>query len=227
MKRAVALALAGALLLALTAASIISIYSAIGRTQSPSAQTAPDRILLVPLVASDGLGEAPEDLLLAALAMDLAQTFKIDIELGAPLALSMLTRAKVGVGIRADAALDELAHAYHRSGHLLLIGVAGAELCERGKDIFGYSQHGGNACIVSIAKPAAGASPEQVRTRLLKATLHQIGHVFGLMHSTDPQSVMYDAKDAAALDRTREIFSEDELEALRRHPRLQGRLRQG
>jgi predicted Zn-dependent protease len=226
-KRVVAFALVGALLIALAAVSVISLVTLINRTPSPSAQSAAGGILLVPLAAPEGLGEAPEDLLLAALATDLTQTFAAEVEQGAALPLSNLARAKGGEGIRADAALDELAHAYHRSGHLLLIGVTGAELSERGEDIFGYSQHGGNACIVSIAKLAAGASPEQVRTRLLKATLHQIGHVFGLMHSTDPQSVMYDAKDAAALDATRASYSEEELEALRRHPRLEGRLKQG
>ena len=227
MRRVVVYSLAAALLLALTAVSVISIYAAISRTQGLSTRETQKGILLVPLAAPEGLGEAPEDLLLAALATDLAQTFSAEVELGAALPLSNLARAKGGAGVRADAALDELAHTYYRSGHLLLVGVTAAKLSARGEDVVGYSQHGGNACVVGTTGLVAGVSPEQVRQRLLKAALHQIGHTFGLTHSSDPQSVMFDAKDATALDATSSGFSDDELAALRRHPRLERWLRQG
>lgn len=226
MKRTIAVALAAALFLALAAVSVISIYSAISRTRGLSTRETQKGILLTPLTAPGGLGEAPEDLLLAALAEDLSEVFTVEIAQGAPLPLSRMARAKKGDSLRADASLDELARAYHRSGHLLLVGVTAAELSARGEDVVGYSQLGGNACIVSTARLAEGASPELLRQRLFKAALHQSGHTFGLTHSSDPQSVMYDAQNLAALDRTRGGFSDDELEELRRHPRLQGRLKQ-
>ena len=127
-----------------------------------------------------------------------------------------------GSSLRADTALDDLSHAYHRSGHLLLVGVTTAPLSVRGEEVFGNSQVGGNACIVSVSK--LDSESVQLRLRLLKLALHQTGHTFGLAHSDDPQSVMFDAKDVAALDATRSSYSEEELATLMRKPPLEGQL---
>jgi len=223
MNRAAAFSLAGALLLALTGASIVSLLPHIRQTPQPPALSLADEILLVPLVLPEGSGQAPDNLLLAALAADLRRSFTCEIELASPLPLSRLSLGKDGGTLRADTALDDLAHAYHRSGHLLLLGVTGAALSERGESVLGYAQLGGNACVVTTA--GLGTTPARLRERLLRSALHQIGHTFGLSHSADPQSVMFDAPDTEALDAMRDCFNEEEMKALRRIPRLHGRLR--
>ena len=75
--------------------------------------------------------------------------------------------------------------------------------------VYGEAQLGGRAAVVSTARlvPDTGFRPDAglLRSRVLKETIHELGHTFGLLHCSTPTCVMarsvnlvqVDAKEAS------------------------------
>ena len=64
--------------------------------------------------------------------------------------------------------------------------------------VFGEAQLGGRTAIVSMWRLQAAATV--VRARLLKETVHELGHTFGLVHCATPACVMARSPAVAAVD---------------------------
>lgn len=66
--------------------------------------------------------------------------------------------------------------------------------------VFGIaSPHG--ACVVSTARLAAGADDALFCARLIKESIHELGHTLGLEHCADPCCVMHFSNRLADTDR--------------------------
>ncbi len=72
--------------------------------------------------------------------------------------------------------------------------------------VFGIAEMGGRAAIVATPRLALGADAALFRERLLKEALHELGHVFGLPHCTEPLCVMYFSNSLADTDRKQAAF---------------------
>ncbi len=56
--------------------------------------------------------------------------------------------------------------------------------------VFGEAQLGGHAAVVSTARLRDTVPESVLRARLLKETVHELGHTFGLLHCASPVCVM-------------------------------------
>lgn len=65
--------------------------------------------------------------------------------------------------------------------------------------VFGEAQLGGRAAVVSTWRLAA-PSASLVRARLLKESVHELGHTFGLVHCTAPGCAMTRSPGVSAVD---------------------------
>ena len=65
--------------------------------------------------------------------------------------------------------------------------------------VFGEAQLGGRAAIVSMWR-LASPSASVMRARLLKESVHELGHTFGLVHCTLPACVMTRSPGVPAVD---------------------------
>jgi archaemetzincin len=66
--------------------------------------------------------------------------------------------------------------------------------------VFGEAQLGGRAAVVSLAR-LVGADSAVVRERLIKESIHELGHTFGLVHCASPTCVMTRSPGLTAVDR--------------------------
>jgi archaemetzincin len=67
--------------------------------------------------------------------------------------------------------------------------------------VMGLSYMPGNVCIISDYRlQKHGRSAEQIRAKLLKVALHELGHTAGLPHCKQPKCLMTDAEGKDKLD---------------------------
>jgi archaemetzincin len=71
--------------------------------------------------------------------------------------------------------------------------------------VFGEAQVGGRAAVVSTARLAEPGLPDEriVLERLAKESVHEVGHVFGLLHCDTPGCVMGRSSSLRDVDRKR------------------------
>jgi archaemetzincin len=71
--------------------------------------------------------------------------------------------------------------------------------------VYGEAQLGGKACIVSTFRLKEGLSPLSVREtyqfRVVKETIHELGHTFKLRHCQDPACIMHYCRSVRDVDR--------------------------
>lgn len=71
--------------------------------------------------------------------------------------------------------------------------------------VYGEAQLGGRACIVSSfrlnAGPGAAHPPEKCAGRIVKESIHELGHTFGLRHCRDERCIMHYCRSEADVDR--------------------------
>jgi len=163
-------------------------------------------IQLVPLTGSGGNGNSQEPALdlLEHLAAALARTFR------APCRVSQRT-------VELAFALDGRRGQYYSSAILQqlernadadsrLLGVASCDLYVPVLTfVFGEAQLDGNCAVVSTARLSEsfyGLPPREdlLRERLLKESVHELGHTFGLRHCADWRCVMTSSHAVERLD---------------------------
>jgi len=66
--------------------------------------------------------------------------------------------------------------------------------------VFGEAQLGGRAAVVSTARLREPTGVPVLRSRLLKETVHELGHTFGLVHCASPACVMARSASIVAVD---------------------------
>jgi archaemetzincin len=71
--------------------------------------------------------------------------------------------------------------------------------------VYGEAQIGGKACIVSTCRLNAGSGArylsEKTAWRVVKESLHELGHTFSLRHCPDPVCLMHYCRGEADVDR--------------------------
>ena len=67
--------------------------------------------------------------------------------------------------------------------------------------VFGEAQLGGQAAVVSLARLREPSNPSLLGPRLIKETVHEVGHTYGLVHCTSLTCVMTRSPGLAAVDR--------------------------
>ncbi len=71
--------------------------------------------------------------------------------------------------------------------------------------VYGEAQLGGRACIVSSfrlnAGPGAAHLPGKYTGRIVKESIHELGHTFGLRHCRDERCIMHYCRSEADVDR--------------------------
>lgn len=71
--------------------------------------------------------------------------------------------------------------------------------------VYGEAQIGGRACIVSTCRLNAGSGArylsEKTVHRIVKESLHEVGHTFNLRHCPDPACLMHYCRGEADVDR--------------------------
>ena len=102
--------------------------------------------------------------------------------------------------------LEELVKTTHVE---LLLGVAPHDLYVPNMNfVFGEARCPGRAAVISTfrLKSQARSNPELFGSRVVKEAVHEIGHMQGLRHCTDPLCVMYFSERLSDTDRKHEDF---------------------
>ncbi len=87
------------------------------------------------------------------------------------------------------------------AGAPLKLGLTSLDLCIPILTyVYGESQLGGKAAVVSISRLIHPYSREQTYIRIAKICVHEVGHVFGLEHCWDPACLMRFSKQLEQLD---------------------------
>ena len=108
-------------------------------------------------------------------------------------------------------------------GDARLLGVTGVDLFVPVLTfVFGEAQLGGRAAVVSLQRLRAEAygmpaDAKLLQERLLKEAVHELGHVEGLVHCTDPACVMRASTYVEQVDAKRAEFCDECLAQLGAH----------
>ena len=207
-----------------TAGSVFGAIAAMNRTMMKPEGSA-DTILIIPVGLKGIAASAPDKGQLNALALSLLESFDLRIAIGPKVELPPMLIDRQTGKLRADLALGEIAQRTRKMRYLRIIGVTAADMAiPKYNFVFGLSHKGGKACIVSSAR-LGYPDNEMANERLGKVALHQLGHTFGLMHSTDMQSVMSYADSLAILDSAGRLFTEADRKTIQdNNPSLVGKL---
>ena len=96
--------------------------------------------------------------------------------------------------------------------------------------VYGEAQLGGKACIISINRlkenPSLLNNPDFYQDRLVKESIHELGHTFSLRHCRDQVCIMHYSRTVRDVDKKANTFCrycsvllEDELKGLKEsHP---------
>lgn len=82
-------------------------------------------------------------------------------------------------------------------GEVLLLGITHLDLfVPRMNFVFGVAEREGGVAVVSTCRldpEFYGAEPDRelLRARLLKESVHEIGHIFGINHCSNPSCIMH------------------------------------
>ncbi len=91
--------------------------------------------------------------------------------------------------------------------------------------VYGESQLGGRAAVVSMNRLVHDQSQEQTFVRIAKICIHEVGHIFGLEHCWESGCLMRFSKQLEQLDQLPLHFcSACEYEVVRRRKRLLSRI---
>lgn len=147
------------------------------------------------------LGPLPPGLL-EWLAAELAARLPVHPRLAPPWPLHDAWRDERRGQYRSNQIVDALCE--DADGGAVQLAVTAVDLCAPGRRfVFGEATLGGCCALVSLARllpaddPAAAGEP--ARGRLLKESLHELGHVFALTHCTDA-CVMRASRHDAEID---------------------------
>ncbi len=102
--------------------------------------------------------------------------------------------------------LEELVQTAHVE---LLLGVAPWDLYVPGMNfVFGEARCPGRAAVISTfrLRPQTRNNPELFGKRVAKEAVHEIGHMLGRKHCTNPLCVMYFSERLSDTDRKQEDF---------------------
>lgn len=150
---------------------------------------------------------------LGEFAPDLAQAVIREIRrvFGFPTVVHPLT-------VRLDTAYDAERNQYHSTPILVQLAAAAPATALKVlavvtvdlfipilTHVYGEAQLGGRACIVSSFRlntgPAAAHLPEKYAGRIVKESIHELGHTFGLRHCRDERCIMHYCRSEADVDR--------------------------
>jgi archaemetzincin len=112
----------------------------------------------------------------------------------------------------------------HAAGADRVLGVAGVDLFIPVLTfVFGEAQLDGRAAVVSTqrldnALYGLPPAPDLLFARLVKESVHELGHTFGLLHCPDGRCVMASSTYVEQIDGKGERFCDRCLAAVRRHP---------
>jgi len=87
-----------------------------------------------------------------------------------------------------------------------VLGITGKDIStktvsQNNRGVMGLSYVPGNVCIISDYRlQQHGATAQQIREKLLKVALHELGHSAGLPHRKQPKCLMTDAEGKDKLD---------------------------
>lgn len=207
-----------------TAGSIYGAIAAMNSTMMKQEGSA-DAILIIPVSVKGIAASAPDEAQINALALSLLESFDLRIVIGEKVELPAMLVGRVTKRMRADLALSELAQRTRKTQYLRIIGVTAADIAiPKYNFVFGLAHKGGRTCIVSTARFGTPGT-ELAQERLDKVALHELGHTFGLMHSTDMQSVMAYSDSLDILDSSGRLFADTDRKAIQELvPSLVGKL---
>lgn len=207
-----------------TAGSILGAVVSLNRSLMKP-EGSDDAILILPIGLKGVEASAPDESQLEALSLSLLESLDLRIVIGQKIELpAMLIDRQTGQ-MRADLALGEIAQRARKTRYLRIIGITAKDIAiPKYNYLFGLAQKGGRACIVSTARFGTPGTA-QAQKRLDKVALHELGHTFGLMHSTDRQSIMVYSDSLDILDSAAWLFTEADRKAIQKLvPSLAGKL---
>jgi archaemetzincin len=146
------------------------------------------------------IGERPEPAgLLAGIAAQLASVYEVRTAVradGARPAATLDPRR----GQHSSTAILHWLQA-HTPVHGKLLAVTDADLFIPVLTfVYGEAQLGGRAAVVSLARLRDEAAPSLTATRMVKEAVHEVGHLFGLVHCDHPRCAMRRAAAARDVD---------------------------
>jgi archaemetzincin len=142
------------------------------------------KVVLVPI------GTVPADLL-THLQRELPQYIKRDVVIAAPIARPEKAFDTKRQQYRGSALLDELGRHDDPSAERV-IGIIDGDAYSPGLNyVFGQAQKPGRFGFVAVTRLRHAANAEKFQGRVLKETIHELGHTFGFAHCDDPKCVMH------------------------------------